>query len=72
MYVMKSDELLNTYRKAYKTQNTRMNRNKHIPKSVEKYENWLINAQKQLARAQAGEITLDEFKESIKDNKKGD
>ena len=68
---IESDKLLKAYRTAYKAQHMRMKRNSHNPKAKERFNNWCKYAKGQLALVQTGEITFDEFKESIKNNKEG-
>ncbi len=64
-----NDELLKTYRTAYKTANGWKNRNKLNNKNVEAlFVKWHKLAKEQLRQAQNGDIGIDEYKQWFKDN----
>lgn len=62
---IKRDEVLCEYRKIYKTQNMRKNRNRHIPDIEKKFRNWAYFAKSKCTDCQNGDITLDQMKSAI-------
>lgn len=65
---VKDDDVLRTYRKIYKTQNARKQRNQHKKNIEEKFGTWKNFAKEQLKACQNGEITLKEFEVNISSN----
>lgn len=65
---LQNDEITKTYRNAYKTQNAKKQRNKHIPDIENKFKNWVSNAQKQKQLCTDKVISLEDFKQWLKDN----
>lgn len=64
-----SDEFLKTYRKIYKTQNARKQRNKkNIPDVEERFKKWHIYAKDQLKLCQSGNISVNEMSKRISDD----
>lgn len=64
---VKGDNILREYRKIYKTQNARKQRNSHIPGISARFASWNVSAKKCLKDCQAGKLTLEELKEEISD-----
>ena len=62
---VKNDGVLSQYRKIYKTQNARKQRNSHIPQIAERFKAWAEFAKKQLESCQNGEQSLDSMVEAI-------
>lgn len=62
---IKKDNILSTYRKIYKTQNARKQRNLHRPNIEGKFLTWKLFAKKELKKCQDGEITLEEMISAI-------
>lgn len=58
---VKNDEVLSQYRKIYKTQNARKQRNSHIPQIAERFKAWADFAKKQLESCQKGEQSLSDM-----------
>lgn len=58
---VKGDSILREYRKVYKTQNARKQRNSHKKDITEKFKNWAILAKEKLRECQAGQISIDEM-----------
>lgn len=65
---LENDEITKTYRNAYKTQNAKKQRNKHIPEIEASFKNWVLNAQKQKKLCNDKVISLEDFKNWLKDN----
>ncbi len=64
-----NDELLKTYRSAYKTANGWKNRNKNNVKDVDAlFDNWHKSAKEKLRQAQNGDISIDDYKQWFKNN----
>ena len=72
------DDILNPYRKIYKTQNARKQRNKHINNIDARFSKWSKHANSILKKCQDGKITIDKMKQLIsgdewmKENWEGD
>lgn len=66
---VKGDNILREYRKIYKTQNARKQRNAHIPGISERFDTWRLFAKQCLRACQAGELTLDELRVEISGDK---
>jgi hypothetical protein len=64
-FKLDNDEALREYRKIYKTQNARKQRNRQIPAISERFDLWASNAKKVLAQCQKGEITIEDMKMKI-------
>lgn len=63
---LKSDELTQYYRKAYKKHNTKKQRNlKNKPSSEKNFKKWSTMAKKALEQAKNNEITFEEFKKIL-------
>ncbi len=63
------DEIVNTYRKIYKTQNARKQRNKNSINNIDKkFKKWSYFAKAKLIECQNGNIELSEFKKIIADD----
>ena len=62
---VKNDEVLKTYRKIYKTQNARKQRNSHIPQISGRFKEWSISAQSILKKCQDGEISIKEMSDIL-------
>lgn len=62
---VKNDEILCQYRKIYKTQNARKQRNSHIPQIAERFKTWADFAKKQLEACQRGEQSLENMVAAI-------
>lgn len=61
-----NDEALKAYRKIYKTQHARKQRNGNNKKKIEQYfEQWSVFAKNKLSQCQNGEISLEEMANSI-------
>lgn len=60
-----NNEILREYRKIYKTQNARKQRNSHIPQIAERFKAWTEFARKQLESCQNGEQSLDSMVAAI-------
>lgn len=60
-----SDEVLKTYRRIYKTQNARKQRNGHRPNIAEHFEKWATHARAVFDSCQMGQITLEEMERMI-------
>lgn len=65
---LQNDELTNIYRKAYKTQNAKKNRNKHIKDINIRFNQWVKEAQKQKKKCIENKISLEDFRKWLKDN----
>ncbi len=63
-----SDEVLKEYRRVYKNKNAIKNRNKHSPKAEERWEKWKKDANTKKQLCLDGEISLEEFKEWLKNS----
>lgn len=64
---LKSDDLLDAFRKEYKIRNAKKKRNgKNIHNSEELFNEWVVKAKKELLKAQEGEISHDDFKKWLK------
>jgi len=61
-----SDEILKAYRTAYKTQNAKKLRNRHLPEIEDRFKKWYTEAKSKLADTQNGLISLDDFREWLK------
>ena len=62
------DEYKKAYRTAYKTKNAAKNRKlKKSPTAEDDFKEWVSEAKKELEKAKAGEITLEEFKRWLKE-----
>ena len=59
------DEILKTYRKIYKTQNARKQRNSHRQSIAERFDEWAKYAKGKLDECQNGKISLDQMVEEI-------
>lgn len=62
---IKENEVLRCYRKVYKTQSARKQRNAHRPMIDEKFEQWKIMAASVRMQCKAGIITLDEMEKVL-------
>lgn len=62
---VKNDEVLSQYRKIYKTQNARKQRNSHIPQMAERFKAWAEFAKRQLESCQNGEQSVGSMVEAI-------
>lgn len=62
---IKDDPVLTHYRKIYKTQNSRKNRNFHIPNIEKRFQRWVAYASSVRDKCIAEEITLDEMISAI-------
>lgn len=58
---LKKDDIIGTYRKIYKTQNARKQRNAHIPDIAERFDIWKAGAKNVLKQCRAGEISTDDM-----------
>ena len=65
---LQNDEITKTYRNAYKTQNAKKQRNKHIKGINERFKEWVVNAQEQKKQCVEKNISLEDFKKWLKDN----
>lgn len=65
---IKRDDVLREYRKIYKTQNARKQRNSHKRDISDKFQKWVTFAKKQVSKCQSGEISLDEMVSLISSN----
>lgn len=62
-----SDDIMKEYRKAYKTRNAIKNRNKlNSPNAEADFKRWVYKAKEYLEKCKAGEISLAEYKELLK------
>ena len=61
----KNDDITTAYRKIYKTQNARKQRNDHRPGIHEKFEKWSAFAIQQFLACQRGEITITDMERAI-------
>lgn len=62
---LSTDEILKTYRRIYKTQNARKQRNSHRPNIATNFDNWAAFAKQQLIACQNGEISITEMEKAI-------
>ncbi len=62
---VKQDQVLSEYRKIYKTQNARKQRNKQRPDIDIKFKRWAVFAKSMLIKCQSGEIGLDDMVSAI-------
>lgn len=62
---VKKDKVLSQYRKIYKTQNARKQRNSHIPNIDERFKGWAAFAKKQLELCQSGKQSLESMTAAI-------
>lgn len=62
---IKSDSILKEYRKIYKTQNARKQRNSHISNISKRFQAWACYAKAKLYDCQCGTISLDEMVSAI-------
>lgn len=58
---VKGDSILREYRKIYKTQNARKQRNSHKKDISGKFKNWAILAKEKVRECQTGKISIDEM-----------
>lgn len=58
---IKQDKVIYEYRKIYKTQNARKQRNKQKENIDDRFKRWVIFAKAMLIKCQSGEIDLDEM-----------
>lgn len=65
---IKRDDILRVYRKSYKTQNARKQRNSHRPNISANFDRWKLYAKEQLKKCQNGEISTEEMVERISGN----
>ncbi len=65
---LEKDEVEKIYRKAYKTQNAKKQRNHHIWDIEDKFKNWVKKAKKEKKLCKDKKITIEEFKLWIKNN----
>ena len=65
---LQNDEITNIYRKAYKTQNAKKQRNIHIPNIDEKFKKWVEEAKYQKELCKKEEISPQKFKKWLKEN----
>lgn len=65
---IKADVVLSEYRKIYKTQNARKQRNSHIPEIASRFQSWAVFAKAQLLECRQGHIDLEELKKRISDD----
>lgn len=56
---IKADNIMKEYRRIYKNQNARKQRNSHIPNISDRFDSWKLYAKERLKECQNGEITLD-------------
>ncbi len=64
---IKSDEFMKVYRTAYKTKNATKNRNiANNTHAGEYFNEWVTKAKQKLEEAKAGKISLEKFKEWLK------
>ena len=66
-YEMKvaADQIMKEYRRIYKMQNARKQRNQQKRDIASSFDNWAAFAKQKLKACQNGEITLDEMKQQI-------
>jgi len=62
---LSNDDILKEYRRIYKTQNARKQRNGHISNISERFDRWKSSAKKILEQCRANEISVDEMISSI-------
>ena len=67
---LQKNELSSILRKKYRTENARKNRNKHIPRIENKFQEWYAEAKNQKILCENGKITIEDFKEWFENNKK--
>lgn len=67
---LQKNQLSNILRKKYRTENAKKNRNKHIPRIEDKFQEWYVKAKEQKILCEKGKITIDDFKKWFEDNKK--
>ena len=62
-YEMKieADQIMKEYRRIYKMQNARKQRNSHRPQIAEYFDNWKLKAKEQLSACKRGDITIEEM-----------
>ena len=65
---LQNDDITKTYRNAYKTQNAKKHRNTHIKGIENRFHKWLLNAQEQKKLCSDKIISLEDFKQWLKDN----
>lgn len=58
---VKGDSILREYRKIYKTQNARKQRNSHKKDISEKFKNWVMFAKTKVRECQTGKINIEEM-----------
>lgn len=66
---LEKDEITNIYRKNYKTQNAKKQRNLHIKNIESRFKRWCINAKAQKENCENGDISIEEFKKWLDENK---
>ena len=66
---LEKDEITNIYRKNYKTQNAKKQRNLHIKNIESRFERWCINAKSQKENCENGYISIEDFKKWLDENK---
>ncbi len=62
---VKNDDVLSQYRKIYKTQNARKQRNSHLPNITERFKSWAEFAKCQLELCQNGDQSLESMVAAI-------
>lgn len=65
---LENDEVENLYRKTYKTQNAKKQRNSYIKNIDIRFKKWTVEAKKQKELCKENKITIEEFKIWIKNN----
>ena len=65
---LQEDEIAQIYRNAYKTQNAKKQRNRHIKEIDERFKDWVIKAQEKKNQCSEKKISLEEFKQWLKNN----
>lgn len=65
---LEKDEIESLYRKSYKTQNAKKQRNSHIRNINDKFRKWVMDAKEQKDLCKKNKITIEEFKIWIKNN----
>ena len=66
---LEKDEISNIYRKNYKTQNAKEQRNLHIKNIENRFKRWCINVKAQKENCENGNISIEEFKKWLDENK---
>lgn len=64
-----NDDAEKIYRNAYKTQNAKKQRNSHIKDIEKRFKNWCNIAKKEKEKCKSGQISIEELKKWIDDNK---